>query len=151
MFFCQLQGALSSNFYCINVITDGIEQKDMTFNNNLLFFPPFSSCLNKRGKKKIRMNSKNRDQTSCLSARSMDWMGMGYNVASVFYAIMPNKNKYWIHSTKILLLPPKYEIIMVHQIIHFSNVAIAILDFSLLLLVKLSILILFALFWWLSL
>ena len=56
-----------------------------------------------------------------------------------------------LQSAKIVLLPPKYEIIMVprewcHPIIHFSNIAIAILDFSLLLLVKLSLLILFAAF-----
>ena len=35
-----------------------------------------------------------------------------------------------------------------HRIINFSNIAIAILDFSLLLLVKLSLLILFASFWY---
>ena len=35
-----------------------------------LFFAPFSSLLKKRGKKKRRMNSINRDQKSCLSARS---------------------------------------------------------------------------------
>ena len=46
-----------------------------------------------------------------------------------------------VQSAKILLLPPKYEII-----IHFSNIAIAILDFSLLLLEKLSLLILFVSF-----
>ena len=51
-----------------------------------------------------------------------------------------------IQSAKILLLPPKYEIIICHPIIQFSNIAIAILDFSLLLLVKLSLLILFASF-----
>ena len=44
---------------------------------------------------------------------------------------------------KILLLPPKYEIIMLPSNYYFSNIAIAILDFSLLLLVKLSLLIIF--------
>ena len=33
-------------------------------------YPLFSSLLKKRGKKKRRMNSRNRDQKSCLSARS---------------------------------------------------------------------------------
>ena len=32
--------------------------------------PLFSSLLKKRGKKNSRMNRKNRDQKSCLSARS---------------------------------------------------------------------------------
>ena len=50
-----------------------------------------------------------------------------------------------VKSTKILLLPPKYEIIMV-PFIHFTNIATAILDFSLLRLVKLSPLILCAFF-----
>ena len=52
---------------------------------------------------------------------------------------------YNIQSAKILLLPPKYEKIMVPSN-HFFNIAIAILDFSLLLLVKLSLLIPFAAF-----
>ena len=54
-----------------------------------------------------------------------------------------------LQSAKILLLPPKCEIIMVpsyHPIREKSNIAIAILDFSLLHLVKLSLLILFAAF-----
>jgi len=36
-----------------------------------LFFTPFFFPLKKRGKKKERMNTKNRDQKSCLSARSI--------------------------------------------------------------------------------
>ena len=51
-----------------------------------------------------------------------------------------------LQSEKILLLPLKYEIIMVPSNHSFFNIAIAILDFFLLLLVKLSLLILFASF-----
>ena len=36
-----------------------------------LFFPPFLVPPKNRGKKKRRMNSKNRDFKSCLSARSL--------------------------------------------------------------------------------
>ena len=51
-----------------------------------------------------------------------------------------------IQSAKTLLLPQKYEIIMLPSNYSFSNTGIAILDFSLLLLVKLSLFILFASF-----
>ena len=56
------------------------------------------------------------------------------------------KTNQLIQSAKILLLPPKYEIIMLPSNHSFSNIAIAILDFSLLLLVNLSPLILSASF-----
>ena len=47
-----------------------IEQKGMTFNHDFGYsFTLFSSLL-KGGKKKRRMNSKNRDQNVCLSAQS---------------------------------------------------------------------------------
>ena len=46
-----------------------------------------------------------------------------------------------VQSAKILLLPPKCEIIFVTGNGNFANIAIAILDFSLLLLVKLTLLI----------
>ena len=50
-----------------------IGQKDMTFGHDFGYsFPVFSSLLKKRGKKKRRMNIKNRDQKTCLSARSFD-------------------------------------------------------------------------------
>ena len=55
------------------------------------------------------------------------------------------KDFIYIKSANILLLPSKYEIIVVPSN-HYSNIAIAILHFFLLLLVKLSILILFASF-----
>ena len=48
-----------------------------------------------------------------------------------------------LHSAKILLLPSNYEKLRCHPIIYFSNIAIARLNFSLLLLVKFSLLILF--------
>ena len=48
------------------------------------------------------------------------------------------------------MLPVKYEIIMVPSNIHFSNIAIAMLDFPLLLLVKLSLLILLLSFFGIS-
>ena len=51
------------------------------------------------------------------------------------------KKRAYLQSAKILFLPPKYEIIMLP-----SNIAIAMLDFSLLLRVKLTLLILFASF-----
>ena len=63
---------------------------------------------------------------------------------SHFMVLIQNFRK--VQSAKILLLPPKYEIIMLPYNHSFSNNAIAILDFSLLLLVKLSLLILFASF-----
>jgi hypothetical protein len=48
-----------------------IEQKGITFDQHFGYsFPLFSSLLKKRGKKKMRMNSNNRDFKSCLSARS---------------------------------------------------------------------------------
>ena len=52
-----------------------IEQKGMTF--DLVFGYSFSlfSYLIKRGKKKRSMNSKNRDQKSCLAARSDEGSG----------------------------------------------------------------------------
>ena len=57
-----------------------------------------------------------------------------------------SRPEYIVQLTKILLLPPKYEIIMLPSNHKFFHIAIAILDFSLLLLVKLSLLILFASF-----
>ena len=48
-----------------------IEQEGMTFDHNFgCSLPLLSSLLKKRGEKKRRMNSKNRDQKSCISARS---------------------------------------------------------------------------------
>ena len=52
----------------------------------------------------------------------------------------------YVQSAKILLQPPKYEIIMVPSNHSVSNITIAILDFSILHPVKLSLLILFASF-----
>ena len=55
----------------INPLNQLIEQKSMTFDHDFCYsFPLFSPLLKKRGKKKRRMNSKNRGQKSCLSARS---------------------------------------------------------------------------------
>ena len=42
----------------------------MTFDTTLVIFLPFLFPPKKRGKKKRRMKSKNRDLKSCLSARS---------------------------------------------------------------------------------
>ena len=47
-----------------------IEQKGMTFDNDFRYYCPLFSFLLKKGKKKRRMNTKNHDQKSCLSARS---------------------------------------------------------------------------------
>ena len=47
-----------------------IAQKGMTFDHDL-FFSPFLFPPKKEGKKKRRMNIKNRDQNSCLSTRSV--------------------------------------------------------------------------------
>ena len=71
---------------------------------------------------------------------TMTWLNMRVNYFYYFYCAGV------VQSANILLLPPKYEIIMVPFNHSFSNIAIAILDFSLLPLVKLSLLILFAYF-----
>ena len=48
-----------------------IEKKGLDFDHDFGYsFPLFSFLLKKRGKKKRSMNSKNRDQNSCLSALS---------------------------------------------------------------------------------
>ena len=48
-----------------------IEQKGMTFDYDFRYsFPLLSSHLKKRGERKGEWSSKNRDQKSCLSARS---------------------------------------------------------------------------------
>ena len=57
-----------------------------------------------------------------------------------------NLKKYHVQSAKILLLPPKYGTILCHPIIQFSSIAVAKLDFSQLLNVKLSLLFLFVSF-----
>ena len=53
---------------------------------------------------------------------------------------------YNIQSAKILLVHSKSEIIFDGQVVHFSNIAIAILDFSLLLSLKLLFLMFYAYF-----
>ena len=48
------------------------EKKGMTFDQDFVyFFPPFLFPAKKRGKRKEESSSKNRDQKSCLSARSL--------------------------------------------------------------------------------
>ena len=47
-----------------------IEQKGMTFDHDFGYsYPLFTSLLKNREKKKRKMNSKKRDQKSCLSVR----------------------------------------------------------------------------------
>jgi len=49
-----------------------IEQKGMAFDHDFgFYFSPFLIPFKKRWKKKRRMNSKNRDKKSCISARSV--------------------------------------------------------------------------------
>jgi hypothetical protein len=67
-------------------------------------------------------------------------------VSKSTFRAMQSLKVIWFKSAKILLLPPKYEIIMLPSKHLFSNIAIAILDCSLLLFVKLSLLILYASF-----
>ena len=65
----------------------------------------------------------------------------------LYFVLFAFKVIYTLQSAKILLLPPTYEIIMVpSNHLFLQNIEIAILDFSLLLLVELSLLILFASF-----
>ena len=46
-----------------------IEQKGMTFDHDFCYYFPRLFLPKKRGKVKRRMNNKNPDQKSCLSAR----------------------------------------------------------------------------------
>ena len=51
-----------------------IEQKGMTFDQDFgFYFPPFLFPSKKEGRRKGEWSSKNHDQKSCLSTRSLQW------------------------------------------------------------------------------
>ena len=62
---------LNMNKSKTNIMKNRIEQKGMTLDHDFGYsIPVFSFLLKKIEKKKRRMNNKNYDQKSCLSARS---------------------------------------------------------------------------------
>ena len=75
-----------------------IEQKGMRFDHDFGYsFLLFSSVLKKREEEKDRMNSKNRDQKSCCSARSRAYITkyiLIYNIQSFIYDIKSKKAKF---------------------------------------------------------
>ena len=72
-------------YQSVTIFLSGIEQKGITFDHDFGYsFPLFSSLLKKRGKNKRRINSKNRDQKSCLSAPSLSRSNLGKSIQQKF-------------------------------------------------------------------
>ena len=89
-----------------------------------LLFSLFSSILTKR-KKKRRMNIKIRDKNSCLSGRSetlgifqgVSWNQLNTLLLEPISFLWYSRCEVWLYipiqSAKILLVPPKFKMIMV--------------------------------------